>query len=75
MFHARCQIVNRDLLGAVAPDQRHRAPEGGVRVGHVGDVNHQHIHADRADDRSAPPADQDAGIANVARVTVGIPHR
>ena len=43
-------------LGAVAADQCHRRAQSGVRRRHVGDVDHQHVHADGADDRNAPPA-------------------
>ena len=69
------EVIDGDLLGTVAADQCHRGAQPGVRRRHVGDVDHQHVHADGADDRNPPTADQHLGIADVPRVAVGVSQR
>ena len=54
------EVVDRDLpRGRRGRSERHRAADAGGGGRHVGHVDHQHVHADRADDGRAAPADQD----------------
>src|SRR5205814_10422082 len=69
------EVVDGDLLDPVATDQRHDAAEPGVGGRNVGDVNHHHVHADRAHDRHAPAAVQHGRVAHVAQITVGVAER
>ena len=66
------EIVDGDLLGAVAADERHGGAQAGVRRRHVGDVDHQHVHAHGADDGTRRPATSARGVAHVPRIAVGV---
>ena len=65
------QLVGVDALAALRAEKDDLAVHG--HFGHVGDVGHEHIHADAADDGRAPAAHQQVGaVAEYARVAVAI---
>ena len=66
------EIVDGDRFAAVAADEGHCGAQSGVRLRHVGDVDHQHVHAHGADDGNATAARPARSVAHMPRIAVGI---